>query len=138
MIPLSGRVPGRASGPSRSRDDDDGGLQYVSWKSVRLFRVFPLKEIYRRKGDVRGWTRGRHHLVAWPGGGPRHPMVRLPSGPPPSLLWTPSSSQVNRNFGFHFVQFREYFLCYFSETQNSRKQELAPWHLVNRLVTENA
>jgi hypothetical protein len=34
----------------------------------------------RRKGDVRGWTRGPHHLVARPGGGPCHPMVRLPPG----------------------------------------------------------
>jgi hypothetical protein len=67
MIPLSSKVPGRASGPSRSRDDDGGGLQYILWKSVRLFRVFPSKGIYRRKGDVRGWTRGPHHLVARPG-----------------------------------------------------------------------
>jgi hypothetical protein len=43
MIPLSGRVPGRASGPSQSRDDDGGGLQYVSWKSVCPLRVFPSK-----------------------------------------------------------------------------------------------
>jgi hypothetical protein len=67
MIALSGRVPGIASGPSRSWDDDDGGLQFVSWQSVRLLMVFPSKGIYRRKGDVRGWTRGRHHLVARPG-----------------------------------------------------------------------
>jgi hypothetical protein len=67
MIPLSGRVSGRASGSSRSRDDDGGSLQYVSWKSVRLFRVFPSKGIYRRKGDVRRWTRGPHHLVAQTG-----------------------------------------------------------------------
>jgi hypothetical protein len=32
VIPLSSRVTERASGPSRSRVDDDGGLQYVSWK----------------------------------------------------------------------------------------------------------
>ena len=44
----------------------------------------------------------------------------------------------NRNFGFCHIQFREYFLCNFSETKNSRKQELALWHLVNRLVPENA
>jgi hypothetical protein len=31
-IPLSGRVPGRASGPSRSRVDDSGGSQCVSGK----------------------------------------------------------------------------------------------------------
>jgi hypothetical protein len=53
MIPLSVRVLGRAPGPSRSRDDDGGGLQYVSWKSVRLLIVFPSKGIYRRKGDVK-------------------------------------------------------------------------------------
>jgi hypothetical protein len=67
MISLSVRVPRRTSGPSRSRDDDGGGLQYVSWKSIRLLRVFPSMGIYRRKGDVRGWTRGPHHLVALPG-----------------------------------------------------------------------
>jgi hypothetical protein len=59
MIPLSGRVPGRASGPSRSRVDNCGGLQYVSWKDVSGDRVFTTKGIYRRKGDVRG-GRGAH------------------------------------------------------------------------------
>jgi hypothetical protein len=107
MIPLSGRVPERASGPSRSRDDDGDGLQYVSWKSFRPLKVFSSKGIYRRKGNIRRWTRWSHHLVTRPGGGLRHPMVRLPLGPSPSLLWTPSSCQVNRNFGFRFVQFRE-------------------------------
>jgi hypothetical protein len=121
MIPLSGRVPGRASGPSRSWNDDGGGLQYVLWKSVSSSRVFPTKGIYRRKGDVSRWTRGPHHLVVQPGGGPRYPMVRLPPGPSPSLLWTPSSCQVSRNFGFHFVQFREYFLCNVFETRKQQK-----------------
>jgi hypothetical protein len=83
MIPLSGRVPGRASGPSRSWDDDGSGLHYVSSKSVHLLMGCPSKGIYRRKGDVRGWTRGPHHLVARPGGGPRQHMVRLPSAPLP-------------------------------------------------------
>jgi hypothetical protein len=126
MIPLSGRASGRASGPSQSRDDDGGGLQYVFWKSVHLLSVFPSKGIYRRKGDVRRWTRWSHHLVAQPRGGSCHPMVQLPLGPSPSLLWTPSSCQVNRNFGFHFVQFREYFLCNFSETQ--KQQKTGNWH----------
>jgi hypothetical protein len=35
VIPLSGRVFGRASGPSRSHIDDGGGLQYVSRKIDR-------------------------------------------------------------------------------------------------------
>jgi hypothetical protein len=29
-------------------------------------------------------------------------------------------------FGFCFVQFREYFLCYFSETQ--KQQKTGNWH----------
>jgi hypothetical protein len=56
-------VPGRASGPSSSRDDDGGSLQYVLWKSDSSPRIFPTKRIYRQKGNVRGWTRGPHHLV---------------------------------------------------------------------------
>ena len=39
--------------------------------------------------------------------------------------------------GFCPVQFREYFLCRFSETKNSKKQEAGTRHLVNRLVQEN-
>jgi uncharacterized lipoprotein YddW (UPF0748 family) len=56
------------------------------------------------------WWRGlRHHLV-W-----------LPLGLPQALLWTLSSCQVIRNFSFCFVQFQEYFLCNFSETQKQQK-----------------
>jgi hypothetical protein len=75
---------------SRSRIDEGGGLQYVFWKIDRVLRVFSSRRIYRRKGDVRRWTRWPHHLVARARGRPRHPMVWPPSGPPPSLLWTPS------------------------------------------------
>jgi hypothetical protein len=34
VIPLSGRVPGRASGPSQSRVDDGGGLRCVFGKVI--------------------------------------------------------------------------------------------------------
>jgi hypothetical protein len=126
VIPLSGRVPGRASGPFRSRVDDGGGLQYVFWKRVWALRVFSSRRIYRQKGDVRGWTRRSHPLVARPRRGSRHHMVWPASGPPPALLWTPSLCQVIRDFGFCFVQFREYFLCNFSETQ--KQQKTGNWH----------
>jgi hypothetical protein len=43
-------------------------LQNFLWTETRLFRVFASERIYRQKGDVRHWTRGPHHLVAWPGG----------------------------------------------------------------------
>jgi hypothetical protein len=89
-------------------------------------RVFSSRRIYRRKGDVRRWTRGPHHSLARPGGGPSHGMVRSPSGPPLSLLWTLSRVGKNRNFSFCFVQFREYFLCNFSGTQ--KQQKTGNWH----------
>jgi hypothetical protein len=121
VIPLSGRVPGRASGPSRSRVDDGGGLLYVSRKIDRVFRFFPSRGIYRRKGGVRRWTRAAHPLVARPGPGPRCPRVWPAPGPPPSHLRTLTRVWQNRRFGFCFVQFREYFLCSFSETQKYQK-----------------
>jgi hypothetical protein len=118
----SGRVPGRTPGSSRSRDDDGGGLQYVLGKRDPSLRFFPSRSLYRRKVIVRGGTRRSHHGVVWPGAGPRRPVVRLAPGPPPSHLRSSRSFGKNRRFGFYFVQFREYFLYNFFETQNSRKQ----------------
>jgi hypothetical protein len=125
VIPLSGRVPGRAYGPSRSCVNDGDALQYVFWKINRVLRVFPSRRIYRRMGSVRRWTRWPHHLVAWARCWPRHPMVWLAPGSPPSLIWTQSRIGKNRNFGFCFVQFQEYFLCNFSETQ--KQQKIGNW-----------
>jgi hypothetical protein len=112
---------GKSFWTSRTRVNDGGDLRYVSWKHVQALRVFAMKGIYRRKGDVRGGPRGPHHLVVRPGGGLCHPMLRLSPGCSLSLLWTPSSCQVNMNFGFRFVRFREYFMCNFSKTQKQQK-----------------
>jgi hypothetical protein len=69
MIPLSGKVPGRASGPSRSRDDDGGGLQYVFWKSVRPFGFSRQRE-FIGGGAMSGGGPGGHttwwHGQGWP------------------------------------------------------------------------
>jgi hypothetical protein len=116
-IPLFGRVPGRAPGSSRCRFDDGGSLQYILRKSDPSFRFFPSRGIYRRKGSVRRWARWPHHLVAWLGAGPRHPMVWLAPDPPLSHLRSSRSFGKNRRFGVCIVQFQEYFLCSFSETQ---------------------
>jgi hypothetical protein len=121
VIPLSGRVLGRASGPSRSRVDDGGGLQYIFWKRVRALRIFPSRGLNRCNGDVRRQTRRSHPLVARPRGGPRHHQVWPPLGLSSALLWTPSSCQIISDFNFYFIQFREYFLCDFSETQKQQK-----------------
>jgi hypothetical protein len=97
-------------------------LQYYSRKNADCFRVFRREALYRRRGVVRSGPGGSHHSWARPGAGPRPLMVRLPFGPPPALFRSPSFVRENRSFGLRFVQFREYFLCSFSETQNSRKQ----------------
>jgi hypothetical protein len=122
----SGRVPGRAPGSSRSRFNDGGGLQFVLRKSDLSFRFFPSRGIYRRKGSVIRWASWPHHVVARPGAGPRHPMVSLAPGPPPSHLRSSQSFGKNRRFGICFVQFQEYFLCSFSETQ--KYQKIGNWY----------
>jgi hypothetical protein len=58
VIPLSGRVPGRASRPSQSRIDDGGGLQYVSWKIDHVFRVFCRGEYIGRRATSGGGPSG--------------------------------------------------------------------------------
>jgi hypothetical protein len=122
----SGKVPGRSPGSSRSRFNDGGGLQYVSRKSDPSFRFFPSRGFYRQKCNVRGWATWPHHMVARPGARPRHPMVSMAPGPPPSHLRSSQSFGKNRRFSFCFVQFQEYFLCSFSETQ--KQQKTGNWH----------
>ena len=63
------------------------------------------------------------HAQVWCGGPLAH--LRIPFG-----LLEPSVKY--KIVGFCFVQFREYLLCKISETKNSRKQELALRHLINR------
>ena len=138
MNPLSGRVPEEIS--RIPRDGIGGGgvsVRFsVSWLSVlgvsrrRLFvggragqEVARGAHTLGRRGQGLGraalWCR---HLVA---------SLRLLFG----LL---EASWQNRTLGVDFVQFREYFVTRISETKNSRKQQLALRHLVNRLVPENA
>jgi hypothetical protein len=70
------------------------------------------------QGPHTWWWHGQGHLS--------HPMVCQPPGPPPTLLRTSSRVGKNRRFGLRFVQFREYFLCNFSETQ--KQQKIGNWH----------
>ena len=62
MIPLSGRVPGRALEPSRSRVDDGGGLGCLleNISSIEGFHVkdkFIVEEV--RRDDIGGHQVGR-------------------------------------------------------------------------------
>jgi hypothetical protein len=108
------------------------------WAETGRFRVFTSERIYRCKSDVRGWTRGPHHLVARPEGG------TTPYGVPTS--WPSSVSALDSVFvsekigGLTFILSNsENISCIiFLKYKNSRKHELALWHLVNRLIPENA
>jgi hypothetical protein len=119
----------RAYGPSQSRVDDGGGLQYVSWKINWVFRFSSPRRIYRRKGGIRRWARWPYHLVARARGWPLVPLHLC--------------------FGLHLVSRKigtsafvssnsENISCVsFLKHKNNRKQGLSLWHLVNRLVSEN-
>jgi hypothetical protein len=138
VIPLSGRVPGRASGPSRSRVDDGGGLQYVSWKIDRGF-MFSCREEYigGRAADgggpgahTRPW-RGQGWPTPWGGAAASWPPLRLCFGLRDASGKIGTLAIVSSN--------SENISCVaFLKHKNSRSRELALWHLVNRLVLENA
>ena len=113
-------------------------LRNSSWNIVDCSRVFATEGIYRRRGDVGGVPRGPPHRAACPPSWPPQPMEWRSWASPWLALLAPCVPQKNRRFGFCFVEFRKYCPNSFSETKNSRKQELALQHLVNRLVPENA
>jgi hypothetical protein len=73
-IPLSGRVPGRASGPSRSRVDDGGGSRCVSGKVIGSLGFF------RRGVFIGGRGQGLGHA---PGGEAASWLLSVSS----SVLW---------------------------------------------------
>jgi hypothetical protein len=96
------------------------------WKINRVLRFFPSGGLYRRRGSVRDGPGGLTHrghgqglgcAPSWWG----WPQARL------HLLFGVLEASFNIwTFGFCFVQFREYFLCNFSETQN--QQKTGNWH----------
>jgi hypothetical protein len=113
-------------------------LWNFSWTETGRFRVFASEAFYRRKGDVRG------HL-----GGPTPPggMARGWPTPPYGVAspWPSSVSTMDYVFVSGKIGGLAFILCNseniscvaFLKYKNSRKQELALWHLVNRLVPEN-
>jgi hypothetical protein len=78
---------------------------------------FRSEACYRQRGGVRGWSGPPHHRVARPRGHSRHQVVWLPLAPLRLFFGLRLASGENRNFGLCFVQFQEYFMCNFSETQ---------------------
>jgi hypothetical protein len=137
-IPHPGRVP------EQRLLSPEIGLRW-RWRCRTFCGWMPIplgfsrqREFIGRKAMLEG-TQGAH-TTWWRGQG----MTRttLWCGQPLALLRLCFRLRLrvgkNRRFGFRFVQFREYFLCKFSKIQKPQKTGTALWHLVNRLVPENA
>jgi hypothetical protein len=91
-----------------------------------IFLGFLRRRLNIGRGAMSEGTRGSHTTGWRAQGAPMPPGGVATPGPPPTLLWTPSYVGENRNFGLHFVQFREYFLCNFFKTQKYHK--IGNWH----------
>jgi hypothetical protein len=125
-IPLSVRVPRRASGPSRSQVDNSGRSRCVSRKLIG-YLGFSHRGVFIGEGaasevDQVALTIGRRGQGM--GRAPwrwDQPLALL------RLLFGLLEASLNiGTFGFCFVQFREYFLCNFSKTQ--QQQKTGNWH----------
>jgi hypothetical protein len=82
---------------------------------------FSRQRLYIGGGAMSEVDQGAHTTTRCGQEGVRHPRVWLVPSPPPALLQSSSYVRKNRRFGLRFVQFREYFLCNFSETQKQQK-----------------
>ena len=109
-----------------------------SWNMIDRHRVFASRRIYRRIGGVGGR-----------GGPPRHRGVRAHPGPRPSVAW-PLVGLLRLPFGLRDLlvilltmscvssNSKNISLIDFLKPKTAENRELARWHLVNRLVPENA
>jgi hypothetical protein len=86
-IPLSGRVPGRASGPSQSRVDDGGGSRCVSGKLIG-YLGFSRRGVFIGEGAVPEVGQGALTI-----GGRRPGVGRAPGGV--AALWPPFVSSLD-------------------------------------------
>ena len=100
-------------------------LRYLS-----LYLGFSRREDYIGEGGESEAVQGAQTLARRGlGFDPRLGWVWLRCGPPPAHL---RASRV-----FYYETTLNNFLCNFPGIKNSRKQELALWHLVNMLVAGN-
>jgi hypothetical protein len=121
-ILLSGRVLGRAPGSSQSREGDNGGLHYVSWKRDPSLRFFPSRGTYRQKGRIRRWATWPHHMVARLGARPRHPMVSMAPSPLRLIFGIREASVKIGGSAFVSSNSKNISRVAFLEDINSRKQ----------------
>jgi hypothetical protein len=92
-------------------------LRNSSGNFADSFRVFHPEASYRRTGGVRGLPGRPHNGWARPGARPRPLLCRQPLAPLRLSFGLRYSSRKNKTSRTCFIQFREYFLCSFFETQ---------------------
>src|SRR4051812_13340898 len=100
--------------------------------------VFPKQRLNRRRGGVGGTLVGPDATQAWARVWPCLGGVWPPGRPPQVSFWLPESSGILGTLDFVWSNSENISYVTFLKYKNSRKQELALWHLVNRLVPENA
>jgi hypothetical protein len=125
-------VPGRASGPSRSSGRRRRWIAMCSRKVIRYLGFF-RRGVFIGEGVSSGVDRGdlthRGHGQA-PG---RAALLCGALVAPLRLLFGSLEALVKFwATGFGFVQFWEYFLCNFSETQ--KQQKTGNWHYGDLLI----
>jgi hypothetical protein len=131
-ISLSGRVPGRASGPSRSSGRRRRRIAMCSGKVIGALG-FSYRGVFIGEGASSGVDQG---ALTCRGRGLPLGRTALLCGAlvaPLRLLFRSLEASVKfwaTSFGF--VQFREYFLCNFSETQ--KQQKTGNWHCGDLLI----
>jgi hypothetical protein len=114
-------------------------------RCCRTFRGSRLVDLgFSRRREfigVRAMSKGTRgaHTIRWSSQGARHPMVWAPRVPPSiSALDSAFVSGKIGRLAFVSSNSKNVSCITFLKYKNSKKQELALWHLVNRLVPENA
>jgi hypothetical protein len=115
-IPLSGRVPGRASGPSRSSGRRRRRIAMCSGKVIGYLGFFQ-RGVFIGEGASSEVDRG-DLTHRGRGQGPGHAALVCGAlvAPLQLLFGSLEASEKNKTSRTCFVEFREYFLCSTSET----------------------
>jgi hypothetical protein len=120
-IPLSGRVPERASEPSRSSGQRRRRIAMCSRKVIGSLGFF-RRGVFIGEGASSGVGRGDlTHRGRGQGPGRAALLCGALVAPLRLLFGSLEASVKFWATGFGFVQFREYFLSNFSETQKQQK-----------------
>jgi hypothetical protein len=126
------RVPGRASGPSRSSGRRRRRIAMCCGNVIR-YLGFSHRGVFIGEGAM-SEVRPEGLTPDWRGPGPGRASLVCGAPVAPLLLLFGSleAPGQNKTLGTCFVQFQEYFLCITSEIQ--KQQKTGNWHCGNLLI----